>query len=282
MSIKRAFFFAALFSTLLACVLPSFSTTPTPAAKPTADRRLDIMVAETVAAAIAQTAQALPPTLTPTLTPEATSTPMNTPTPSALPPVGSSLTKQDGGSTLFTDQRAGYTILIPENWLAVRVNEQEFIDALTLAESADPLLHGILSDVASADPSVLRLFAVDMKDEIIQGEPVTSIKWIWDEKKTISFASDADMQALADELSKTTTGLKVTAMDILFAPRGMQFGVIESETTASDGALTFQKRVFFNAKVGSVQALLTTGKSLKVNIIPAFDSMMDTINLLNP
>ncbi|MDD2922305.1 MAG: hypothetical protein PHQ36_08465 [Anaerolineales bacterium] len=282
MNIRRFFFSAAMILTLLACVVPGFSTTSAPAAKPTADTRLEIMVVETVDAAITQTAQAIPPTSTPTLTPEATSTPLDTPTPPALPPAGSLLTKQENGEAIFTDIRAGYLIHIPENWLAVRVNQQEFFDALTLTELSDPLVHEALTKVRDEDPNILRLFAADIKNETLQGEPVASIQLIWDEKKIISFASDADMQSLADELTKTTSGLEITAMDILLAPNKMQFGAIESETTGSDGAMTIQKRVFFNAQNGSVQALLTIGKSLKETALPAFDTIIDTVSLLNP
>ena len=271
MDIRRAFFIAILLPILLACAVPGFST---PAPKPTTDNRLQVMVEETVAAALTQTAQAVPPTLTPTFTPEPAATP------TALPPVGSSLTKQADGSTLFMDERAGYKITIPEGWLAVRVKEQEFVEALTFTETADPLVQGALSSVENEDPGVLRLFAVDVQEDTVQGEPVTTIKFIWDEKQNIAFSSDKDLQALADELPKTVDGLEVTSVDIVITPAKMQFGVIESETTLSDGVMLIQKRVFFKAKNGTMSIVLTTGENSKEDVIPAFDAIMDTAKLL--
>jgi len=263
----RALFALGLLPLLLACL----TNTPTPVV----DNRLQVMVAEQVAAAMTQTALAVPPTVT--LTPTSTSTPGPTSTPTAQP-VGSSLTKQADGSTLFTDDRAGYAVTLPEGWLAVRVNEQEFVEAASLAESTNPLMKETLSSIQNENPSVLRLFAVDIKDETAQSEPVTAIKFIWDEKRDLSF-SEAELQLLADDLTKTTPGLEVTSMNIFITQTGIQFSVIESKTTGSNDLFIFQKRVIFKAKIGTVSAILTTGKSLKVEIVPVFDAIMDTVRL---
>jgi hypothetical protein len=274
MNSKRAIFTTVILMAVLACVAPVLSTPavvspPTP----TADNRLLTMVVEMAAVAITQTAQAIPPTPTLTFTPEPTVTP------TAIPPVGSFLTKQGDASTLFVDERAGYTLIIPDGWLVARVNEQEFFDALTVAELSDPFVYEALTKVRDENPGVLRLFAVDTQDETAQGEPVTTIKFIWNEKKDISFNSVQDLQAIADELTKTVQGLEVTAMDILVTPTGMQFGVIESEIKSSGGIMTYEKRVYFKVKNGVVYAWLTTGASLKETIIPAFDAVMDTTKL---
>jgi hypothetical protein len=272
MNTRRAFFISTLLLLLLACVIPGLSPTP----KPTADNRLQAMLAETVAAAVTQTALAFPPTFTPTSTP--TFTPEPTITPTALP-VGSLLIMQEDDSTLFMDQRAGYTIIIPEGWLALRVKEQEFLDALTFVELSDPLVYETLIKVRDADPGVLRLFAADIKDAAVKNEPVATIKLIWDEKRDIPFNSDEDLRSLANELAETE-GMEVTSMDLFITPAQIQFGVIESKITGGDGILTIQKRVFFKGKTGTVYALLTTGLGLKEDIIPAFDVIMDTVKLL--
>ncbi len=271
---KRAFFISILLLIALACIVPGLAANSVSA--PTEDTRLQVMVAETVAVAITQTAQAAPPTFTPM--PTATSTPAPTATSTALP-VGSSLTKQENGSTLFTDERAGYAITIPEGWLAVRIKEQEFFDALTLTELSDPLVHESLTKIRDEDPNILRLFAVDVQDETVQNEPVTTIKIIWDELKDVPFNSDNDLQIIADELTKTIQGLEVTSIDIMITPTQITFGIIESKTTGSDGVITFQKRVLFKASTGYVNVTLTTGTGLKEGIIPMFDTIADTIKI---
>ena len=273
MNNKRALLIAVILTAALACVVPGLSTPAAVPPAPTDDGRLLTMVVETVAAAMLQTAQAV------TSTPAPTFTPAPTAAPSATPPPGSSLLKQEDASTLFTDERAGYSIAIPAGWLVARINQPEFFDALTLAELSDPLIYEALAKVQNEDPRVLRLFAVDTQDETVQDEPVTTIKFIWNEKKDVSFNSIQDLQALADELTKTEQGLEVTAIDIVTSLTHTQFGVIESETKGSAGVLIIQKRVFFKVKIGSIYALLTTGQSLKENIIPAFDAMMDTVKL---
>jgi hypothetical protein len=229
------------------------------------------MVAELVSGALTQTALAVPPTPAPTFTPAPTSTP------TALPSVGSSLTAQDDKSVLFVDERAGYKAVIPQGWLAVRVNEQEYLSALKSPEAADPLIQSALLGIEKEDPLTFRLFAVDLREGHIKDETVTTLQFVWDEKGKMAFNSDEDIQAAADNLTKTVAGLEVTAVDMLFTPAKMQFGVIESETQSLAAATLRQKRVFFNASNGLVTVTLTTVEDLTETVIPAFDAIMDTI-----
>jgi hypothetical protein len=276
MNNKQAFFIGILLSAALGCVVPGLSA---PAAAPpiatvTADSRLPTMVAETVAAAIVQTALALPSTPTLTATPEP---PTPTAAPTATPPAGSALITQADSATLFTDEYGGYAIAIPGGWLAVRIGQQEFFDALSGAELSNPLLHESLIKIRDENPRFLRLFATNTQDAAAPGEPATTIKLILDETRGISFNSDQDLQALADELIRTTPGLEVTSLDILTTPAGVQFGALESEIQSGDGVMTYEKRVYFKAKTGMAYAWLTTGKNLKETVIPAFDAIMDTL-----
>jgi hypothetical protein len=95
-------------------------------------------VAGTVSAALAQTEQAQP-TVTSTFpaTPLSISTipaPTETPTPTANPSQNT-LAQQAGGSTLFEDERAGYEGTIPAEWLTVRVEGPEYLDAFFTGRS---------------------------------------------------------------------------------------------------------------------------------------------------
>jgi hypothetical protein len=273
MNNKHIFTLALLLIFASGCVVPGLSTpaaTPLPKSTPTADSLLPTLVAEKVYAALTQTAQALPPTSTPEpSTPTATVT--------ATPPVGSSLTIQDDNSTFFIDERAGYTVFIPPGWLVVRPNQPEFLSALATYQTSDPLMYEALKKIEAEDQSVLRLFALNIQEKGAPGEPIATLKFILDETRGISFNSDQDLQALADELVKATPGMEVTAVDILLPPTGMQFGALESIT---DGDVTLhEKRVYFMSKTGMAYAWLTTGESLKATLFPAFDAIMDTLRL---
>jgi hypothetical protein len=264
----------------LGCVVPGLSTpaaAPPPVSTPTTDNQLPTLVAEMVYSALTQTAQAIPPTSTSTSTPEP---PTPTATSTATPPVGSSLTIQGDNSTFFTDERAGYTILIPAGWLVVRANQPEFFNALSTYQSSNLPVYEVLKKIENDDQGVLRLFAIEMQDQAVPGEPIITIKLILDETRGISFNSDQDLQAITDGLVQTTPGMEVIALDILIPPAGTQFGVIESTTIGSDDVTTYEKRVYFNGKTGMVYAWLTTGETSRETIIPAFDAIMDTIKML--
>ncbi len=274
MNHKQIFLLTLIALMATSCVVPGLSSaspTSQPAPTLTPDPRLSAMVAELVSGALTQTALAVPPTPAPTFTPAPTSTP------TALPSVGSSLTAQDDKSVLFVDERAGYKAVIPQGWLAVRVNEQEYLSALKSPEAADPLIQSALLGIEKEDPLTFRLFAVDLREGHIKDETVTTLQFVWDEKGKMAFNSDEDIQAAADNLTKTVAGLEVTAVDMLFTPAKMQFGVIESETQSLAAATLRQKRVFFNASNGLVTVTLTTVEDLTETVIPAFDAIMDTI-----
>lgn len=284
MNNKRTFFIALTFLTaIIACVVPGLPTAsaPAPMVEP---GRLETMVAETVSVAIAQTEQAQP-TLRPTST--STSTPISSAT-STLEtiPSDSTLTIQDNGSTIFRDDRAGYEITIADGWLAVRVNEQEYFDALTSAEAADPNIQESLQGIKTRDPNTLRLLAIDTQDGHLQSEFVTDINFIWDEQKEVSFDSDEDLQAMAEELSAAPSAFRfeIVSTRIITTANGIQFGVIEAKssfTDASDAKVNIhQKQIFFKAKTGTQSIIFTTVESLKETTLPAFDVMLETIRIV--
>ncbi len=140
MNKKRTFFISLIFLVTIACVVPGLSSTPpTPIFAPTVDTgAIEMRVAGTVSAALAQTEQAQPTVTStfPATPPPISTTPAPTGTPTATAnPSQSTLTQQADGSTLFVDERAGYKVTVPAEWLAVRVDEQEYLDAFSLAGS---------------------------------------------------------------------------------------------------------------------------------------------------
>jgi hypothetical protein len=281
MNNRRTFFIALTFlAAIIACIVPGLPTASAPA--PILDTgRLETMVAETVSAAIAQTEQSRP---TPTWVPAAEPTQTQTATAEAAT-IGSTLSIQEDGSTVFVDERAGYAITLPDGWLAVRINEQEYYDAWTLAEAADPNIQEALLGIKTGDPNVLRLLAIDTQDGHIQSEFVTDINFIWDEPKNISFDSIEDLQAIAEELPNTPAAFRfeVTTIQIIMSPNGIQFGVIEAKSsftnTSGDEVGIYQKQVFFKGKTGTQSIIFTTVDGLKETTLPAFDSMLETIKL---
>jgi hypothetical protein len=275
MNKNRGFIFAALLvTTTLACALPAQPTASV--SQPTPDTRVGTMVAGTVSAALDLTATASVPTSTPL--------PTSTPTPTATPVesgAGSSLTKQDDGSTLFVDERAGYRITIPDGWLAVRVNEQEYLDAFLLPQAANDRVQAALLGIQTQNPAVLRLLAVDVIEGHIQNETVTNVNFIWDAQTDVSFETEDDLQRIAADLPGTVDGLTVTSVDFVIPTRGDIYGVIESEIggfNALDEQVTLvQKMAIFNLKTGTLVVTFTTDGDFTETTLPFFSAMLETL-----
>jgi len=289
MNTKRIFFIAMIFLATIACVVPGLPTASAPVFAPTVDTGpIETMVAGTVSAAITQTALAQPtstPTSTATATATATATSTPAPTETPTPQAQSTLTKQADGLILFADARAGYQIKLPAGWLAVRVNEQEYLDAFSLEEAANTNIQQSLLSIQTEDPNTFRLLAIDTKAAHIQNDFVTDMRFVLDEKKAISLSSDADLKAIADKVSASATVFRfeVTSVKIVTTASGTKLGVIEAkssfENAAGANVAIYQKQVFFNTKSGTQSIIFTTVTDLKQTTLPAFDTMLETIDL---
>jgi len=288
---RRTIFIALIFlATIVACVVPGLPTASAPVFAPTVDTGpIETMVAGTVSAAIAQTEQAQP-TFTPTSAATATVTSTSTPAPTGTPTPKanqsqSTLTKQEDGSMLLADERAGYQIKLPVGWLAVRVNEQEYLDAFSLVEAANTNIQQSLLSIQTEDPNTFRLLAIDTNAAHIQNDFVSDMRFVLNEQKTISLGSDADLQAIAREIptSATVFRFEVTSVKIITSASGVQFGVIEAKSSFENAAgadvTIYQKQVFFNVRAGMQSIIFTTVTDLKQTILPAFDTMLETIDL---
>lgn len=291
MNKKRTYFISLIFLVTIACVVPGLSSIPpTPIFASTVDAEaIGMRVAGTISAALAQTEQAQPAvtsTFPATLPPiSSTPAPTETPTPT-VNPSQSTLTQQQDGSTLFVDKRADYEVTIPAEWLAVRVDEQEYQDAFSLEEAANTNIQQSLLSVQSENPNTFRLLAIDTQAADIQNDFITDMRFVLDEQKKIDLNSNTDLLAIAEKVPSTAVPFRfeVTSVEIITLPSGMQFSVIEAKSSFTNLAGTevpiYQKQVFFNTKSGTQSIIFTTVTDLKQTTLPAFDTMLETISLI--
>ena len=290
MNMKRIFFICLVFLATIACVVPGLSTASAPVFAPTVDTgAIETRVAGTVSAAIVQTEQAQPTATAtfPATPPPISTTPGTTETPTLVPNTSqSTLIQQSDGSTLFVDDRAGYEATIPAEWLTVRVDGPEYLDAFSLEEAATTNIQQSLLSVQAEDPNTYRLLAIDTQLADIQNDLVTDMSFVLDEQKYISLSSDADLQTIAQGIpaSAEVFRFEVTSVEIITSPNGVKFGVIEAESSFTDPAGTevpiYQKQVFFNTKSGTQSIIFTTATDLKQTTLPAFDTMLETISMI--
>lgn len=264
-----------LLTTALACVIPG-TTTSAPLPTPTADTRLEIMVAETVSAALQMTQQPMPIV-------EETEAPETVPTEipaTATPSAETTLDKNEDGSNIFTDFLGGYQLTVPAPWLALRIDSPEYDAALTLPEVSNPAIQRSLSTIQAQDPDVFRLFALDVNEEHLDGGFVTNINLVWDQQEKLSLPNDARLAEIADALPSAVEGTEVLYFEVSTSQSGVPYGVITSQMrgVTQDGTnlVIRQKMVFFDLPVGALSITLSTTETLLETIEPSFDAMIET------
>jgi hypothetical protein len=153
---------------------------PTPKTNPPG---VETSLASTALALAKQTEAANPFTVTPSPTLTATSTP--TPRISLN---GTSLVLRDDKSTLFTDHKLGFQLVIPSDWLPVRINEDEYYKAFTLeAVSENAAMVDFLTQLQNQDPNYFRMVALDVRTGQSSDGVISGIAVIlqFDTKKTL-------------------------------------------------------------------------------------------------
>ncbi|HMB21797.1 MAG TPA: hypothetical protein VKP08_03145 [Anaerolineales bacterium] len=129
-----------LLAAMLACELPGQTMQPAPVIN------IETAVAGTAEAAAQQTAAAQP---VPTHR------------------TGTILNQLEDGSTLYTDYDAGFEILFPAGWLAVRANAEEFQTVMEKEGAVNFLLHAQMTDdLATLNGETKRVFAYALRPDI--------------------------------------------------------------------------------------------------------------------
>lgn len=268
-----------LLTTALACVIPG-TTTSAPLPTPTADTRLEIMVAETVSAALQMTQQPMP-IVEETEAPETVPTEISA---TATPSAETTLDKNEDGSNIFTDFLGGYQLTVPAPWLALRIDSPEYDAALTLPEASNPAIQRSLSTIQAQDPDVFRLFALDVNEEHLDGGFVTNINLVWDQQEKLSLPNDARLAEIADALPSAVEGTEVLYFEVRTSQSGVPYGVITSQMrgVTQDGTnlVIRQKMVFFDLPVGALSITLSTTETLLETIEPLFDAMIETFAVM--
>jgi hypothetical protein len=262
---------ATLMFLLTACTM--FQPTAAPPATVDMDT-LSTMIAGT-AMSLAEQTVAAAPTRTPTVTP--TETPTATPT-SVFSAQGTALTKLEDGSTRFVDNKAGYELLIPNTWLTLRINEQEFFNAWSLPEAtSDVDLQKQLTYIQGQDPSLFRLFAFDLKPESKKQHLIPNINLVWDKVTGATMTLGEVLDQVEKTYPDTFGEMREMKTDILTSDLGYTYAsVIYSYDTknAYDEDMTItQQQAIFKLSEG----LLVVTFTMNEDVRDAFANDIDTV-----
>lgn len=269
-------FLSALIILTMACAVPGLST-DTPQIAPTPDTRLENMVALTVSAALEMTQQAQP---TPTPIPTQTAEPTPTSTLQA-DSAGSILVKNDDGSFLFTDELGKYQIEIPQELIALRINQKEFLDAWLLPAASNPAIQNQLGSMQNQDPYRFRLFAFDFNEENIESGFVTNINFLWDDATNLS--TEEQLLQATNEYLQAFPGAEIIETKSVVLQNETLVGLVKFKnpvTTLEDAEINvIQKQAFLLLPQGILVITLSTAESQVEFVEPLFDAMLETFSL---
>lgn len=283
-----------LFLASLACSIssiPFLASAPEPEGiEETDPNMISTMVAEAVAEKVFQTLEAMPPTSTstplPTDTPAPTPTeipPTSTPTKIVYPETGSALREDVDGSIMYLDYTGGYLIKIPDNWLAIRIGEQEYIMAWSLLEASPPEIQRSLQSMQSLDPNKFRLFILDTQAGHYDDGFVTNINFVLSPESDSSLEEIFAQSVLALPLS--IPDLVIISSEVAETSLGEPVGIIisewDSKTAAGDPIRLYQKQALFQVNNQSLVIAFTSTVDFKDEVLAEFDLLVDGFVLLN-
>ena len=281
-----------LFLVSLACSttsIPFLDSAPEPEATEAVDpNMISTMVADSVGEKVSQTLEAMPPTLTvtplPTETPTSTEIPpTSTPTKIVYPETGSALQEDVDGSIIYLDYTGGFEVNIPDDWLPIRIGEQEYIMAWSLLEASPPEIQRSLQSMQSLDPNTFRLFVLDTREDHYDNGFVTNINLV------LSLASEASLEEIFAQsvlaLPSSIPGLVIISSEITETSLGVPVGIIisewDSKTAVGDPIRLYQKQALFMVDGQSLVMTFTSTVDFKDNVLGDFDLFVNEFKLLD-
>ncbi len=256
---------------IMLSTLSSCKNSQAPVVNPPA---VETSLASTALAFAKQTESANPRTATPS------PTPADTPTPTPQVSVnGTSLLKQEDGSALFVDHKAGIQLQIPEGWLPLRVNEDEYYQAFTSDIAAsNPAISERLTQIQDADLKTFRLDAIDTRD----GHTVNGIL---SDINVIFYAGD---NRNLEQLAQAEAKRKFPFKNYMYFNRGypkLENGtrvlLIERTWSKDQTGKVFNRAVFYPLPSGVLELDLYSNKEFKDTILPEFEQLVNSVVPLN-
>lgn len=234
---------AMLFLLIAACVIPGQAIPSVP----TIDQNLvQTSIAGTVQAAQTQTAVA--PAVA-------------TDEPAGM--TGTAIEQASDGSTKYTDYDAGFEIVFPAGWLALRPNSDEFNAALAKEATVNTMLNDqMTTDQAGFETGFDRLFAYPLRPDITKDVLFGFSKLSWDSTDTRSLDNTA-MGEMVKEL-EAPGGIPGFRADVVqlredTAMRLIEIGGRWSMSDGMGGSVPFYSTVvFFKPTPGSLARLTFT------------------------
>jgi hypothetical protein len=214
-----------------------------------------------------------------TATPSPTATVTLTPTPK-ISLNGMSLAAREDKSTLFTDHKLGYQLTIPQDWMPVRINEEEYYKAFAQDFVLEnPVISNFLTHLEKQDPDHFRLSLLDMQPEHIDAKLVTVITVILQAEDGRTLEDWAKTQSAR---ASTMEGYQFISSQFAETSSGERVLVREEKWDSATIGKRFSRRIFFALPAGILAVDLETDFESKDTAIPEFEQIVNSLTFLNP
>lgn len=228
------------------------------------------------------------PTFTPTLTPSPTST--STPTPTLTPtplPSGVSKVEKPGGGTIVTDYDAGYSLEISKDWLVVPATMEDLQQMSEGLQASNPDLAKAMKNMQTVGNDALRLMAFNQDKATQAGTMITNLNIVIQQEDLIlALPLDFFLDLNVEQVKTSLPSAKVLSSGVSKNANGVEIGVIEIElnanTTAGNSITAYEKLVFVKTETAMCIFTFAGPNALRATLLPGFDEVIDSIQLLEP
>lgn len=220
------------------------------------------------------------PSPTPTLTPTATLTPTPIPT-------GVQKTEQSDGSTLVMDYDAGLSLEISKDWLVVPVTVKDLQDLSKSLEASNPDMAKAMRSIQMVDSDAMSLMAFNQDKTTHEGAMVTNLNIVLQQQEMLlALPLDFFIELNAEQIKSALPGAKVISSGVTKNAQGVEIGYIELElkanTTSGQSVMAYEKMIVVKTKTAVSIITFAGPKSRQTDLIPIFDKVINTIQLLEP
>jgi len=253
---------------MLACAIPGGQAAAPVSTDPDT---ISTIVASTANAAASQTAVAQP-----TVTPVPRKT-------------GTAMEPQPDGTTRYSDFDAGFDMLYPVGWLAVRPNSDEFNAALVTAAADNALLNQqMTADLAGYEAPYDRVYSYALRPDLVIEAMLGFSKLVWDPADTRPI-DDATMGELVQGLETSgvlpgfradTAQVRENSNAVMTIEIGGHFSWIDAEGSSIPFYVTI---LFFKPSPASLcRMTFTVLQDYNAQVTPDVRSIIESISLLYP
>lgn len=226
------------------------------------------------------------PTFTVTPSPTATATATYTPSPTPTPIPDMSLESQADGSSLFIDNKAGFSMLIPSTWVTIPANVDDLTPYVERASEDNPQLEKAFSMLQKVDPNILKIMAMDTnmdhyKDSYVPNFTVISMRDPIGSKLPLKNT----VEIMGNAIKSQFPGAKLIGSGVEQVDSDFSYGYnewnISMNTPGAAAVKVFQKQAFFPIQDYFVIMTLSAHASKYDDVLAEFDAIMETIKLLD-